>query len=142
MQKANVEGWAPSSNSVNTGIGNHGSCCAEMDIWEANSISTALTPHAADTPQQTMCTGDTCGGTCRSHIPGELFPLSHSVGFRLCSIFQCLRNVLLLGKTEIRMLTPRSWIQIPLPATPVPLIQMAATSTPTAWETQPSTALR
>ena len=66
MHKANVDGWTPSSNNANTGVGNHGSCCAEMDIWEANSISTALTPHAADTPQQTMCTGDACGGTYSS----------------------------------------------------------------------------
>lgn len=34
-----------------------------MDVWEANSISTAYTPHACDTPGQTMCTGDACGGT-------------------------------------------------------------------------------
>jgi len=58
-----VEGWVPSSNNVNTGVGNHGSCCAEMDIWEANSISAALTPHSADTVTQTMCTGNACGGT-------------------------------------------------------------------------------
>lgn len=34
-----------------------------MDIWEANSISTAFTPHPCDTPEQTMCEGDDCGGT-------------------------------------------------------------------------------
>lgn len=34
-----------------------------MDIWEANSISTAYTPHPCDTPGQTMCTGNACGGT-------------------------------------------------------------------------------
>ncbi|CAG7954421.1 unnamed protein product [Penicillium olsonii] len=61
--QANVEGWVPSSNDVNAGTGNHGSCCAEMDIWEANSISTAFTPHPCDDPAQTMCTGDSCGGT-------------------------------------------------------------------------------
>ncbi|KAJ5674316.1 uncharacterized protein N7477_004250 [Penicillium maclennaniae] len=52
--QANVEGWVPSTNDVNSGIGNHGSCCAEMDIWEANSISNAVTPHPADR----------YGGTC------------------------------------------------------------------------------
>jgi cellulose 1,4-beta-cellobiosidase len=61
--KANVEGWEPSANDVNAGAGNHGSCCAEMDIWEANSISNAVTPHPCDTPRQTMCEGDACGGT-------------------------------------------------------------------------------
>jgi len=34
-----------------------------MDIWEANSISAAYTPHSADTAQQTMCLGNACGGT-------------------------------------------------------------------------------
>ena len=37
-----------------------------MDIWEANSISTALTPHSCSTVTQTMCTGDNCGGTYSS----------------------------------------------------------------------------
>ncbi|KAJ5610748.1 hypothetical protein N7510_007467 [Penicillium lagena] len=64
--QANVDGWEPSSNDANTGIGGHGSCCAEMDVWEANSISTALTPHPCDTASQTMCDGDSCGGTYSS----------------------------------------------------------------------------
>jgi cellulose 1,4-beta-cellobiosidase len=34
-----------------------------MDIWEANSISAAYTPHPCDTAGQTMCEGDKCGGT-------------------------------------------------------------------------------
>lgn len=34
-----------------------------MDIWEANSISNAVTPHPCDTPEQTVCSGDACGGT-------------------------------------------------------------------------------
>jgi cellulose 1,4-beta-cellobiosidase len=37
-----------------------------MDIWEANSISTAVTPHPCDTASQTMCEGDGCGGTYSS----------------------------------------------------------------------------
>ena len=37
--KANINGWTPSSNSANTGTGDLGACCSEMDIWEANSIS-------------------------------------------------------------------------------------------------------
>ncbi|KAF3387366.1 putative 1,4-beta-D-glucan cellobiohydrolase A [Penicillium rolfsii] len=64
--QGNVEGWVPSENDKNAGVGNHGSCCAEMDIWEANSISTALTPHPCDTASQTMCEGDGCGGTYSS----------------------------------------------------------------------------
>ncbi|OOQ84669.1 putative 1,4-beta-D-glucan cellobiohydrolase A [Penicillium brasilianum] len=64
--QGNVEGWVPSENDANTGVGNHGSCCAEMDIWEANSISTAVTPHPCDTASQTMCEADACGGTYSS----------------------------------------------------------------------------
>jgi cellulose 1,4-beta-cellobiosidase len=64
--QANVEGWTPESNSANSGTGNHGSCCAEIDIWEANSISQALTPHPCDTATNTVCTGDACGGTYSS----------------------------------------------------------------------------
>ncbi|RDW61389.1 glucanase-3 [Coleophoma crateriformis] len=64
--QANVEGWVPSSNDPNAGVGNHGSCCAEMDIWEANSVSAAFTPHSCNTVTQTECTGDACGGTYSS----------------------------------------------------------------------------
>ncbi|KAL9059714.1 MAG: hypothetical protein Q9162_001015 [Coniocarpon cinnabarinum] len=62
--KANNVGWTPDSNSANTGKGQTGSCCPEMDIWEANSISQALTPHpCGSTLQQTACTvGTNCGG--------------------------------------------------------------------------------
>ncbi|KAJ5184929.1 Concanavalin A-like lectin/glucanases superfamily [Penicillium cf. griseofulvum] len=64
--EANVEGWVPSENDKNAGVGGHGSCCPEMDIWEANSISTAYTPHPCDSPEQVMCEGDACGGTYSS----------------------------------------------------------------------------
>ncbi|KOC18644.1 1,4-beta-D-glucan cellobiohydrolase B, partial [Aspergillus flavus AF70] len=64
--QANVEGWEPSDSDKNAGVGGHGSCCPEMDIWEANSISTAYTPHPCDDTAQTMCEGDTCGGTYSS----------------------------------------------------------------------------
>ncbi|KUJ13666.1 family 7 putative glycoside hydrolase [Mollisia scopiformis] len=59
----NVEGWTPSSNDPNAGVGGHGSCCPEMDIWEANSVSAAVTPHTCEALTQTMCSGDACGGT-------------------------------------------------------------------------------
>jgi cellulose 1,4-beta-cellobiosidase len=58
-----VEGWTPSDNDKNAGVGGHGSCCPELDIWEANSISSAFTPHPCDDLEQTMCSGDDCGGT-------------------------------------------------------------------------------
>ncbi|CEN61393.1 Putative 1,4-beta-D-glucan cellobiohydrolase B [Aspergillus calidoustus] len=59
----NVDGWSGSESDPNSGVGNLGTCCPELDIWEANSISTAYTPHPCDDTEQTMCEGDACGGT-------------------------------------------------------------------------------
>lgn len=36
---------------------------APQDIWEANSVSTAFTPHPCSNISQVMCDGDECGGT-------------------------------------------------------------------------------
>jgi cellulose 1,4-beta-cellobiosidase len=63
---ANVEGWTSSTNSANSGVGDNGACCAEMDIWEANSISQALTPHPCEISDLSVCQGDSCGGTYSS----------------------------------------------------------------------------
>ena len=43
--KANSVGWNPSKTDPNAGTGEFGSCCAEMDIWEANSMAQAFTAH-------------------------------------------------------------------------------------------------
>ncbi|KAK7063511.1 glucanase [Favolaschia claudopus] len=65
---ANVAGWAPSPNDTNAGTVR--SCCPEMDVWEANSISSAFTPHPCSTLGQSTCTGSSCSapnstaGTC------------------------------------------------------------------------------
>jgi cellulose 1,4-beta-cellobiosidase len=72
---ANSDGWTPSTSDQNAGLGPHGSCCSEMDIWEANSISTALTPHPCATVGQLQCDGDACGGTYSSdRYAGECDP--------------------------------------------------------------------
>ncbi|TVY27219.1 putative 1,4-beta-D-glucan cellobiohydrolase, partial [Lachnellula hyalina] len=63
--ESNSDGWVASSTSANSGVGPRGACCAEMDIWEANSVSTAFTPHSGPS-NLTVCTGDTCGGTYSS----------------------------------------------------------------------------
>ncbi|RDW57293.1 glucanase-4 [Coleophoma crateriformis] len=57
---ANSEGWTPEANSTNSGTGNVGSCCSEMDVWEANSMANAVTPHACTVSSQTACTGTDC----------------------------------------------------------------------------------
>jgi len=61
--QANVEGWKPSTNDQNAGVGGMGSCCAEMDLWEANSMSNAFTAHPCENPKQHICQGNNCGGT-------------------------------------------------------------------------------
>ena len=59
--KANSEGWEPNPNDKNAGKGKTGACCPEMDIWEANSISTAYTPHPCKGTGLTACEGTACG---------------------------------------------------------------------------------
>jgi cellulose 1,4-beta-cellobiosidase len=38
--EANLEEW-----NTTTAMGKKGTCCAEMDIWEANSMASAFTLH-------------------------------------------------------------------------------------------------
>lgn len=60
--QANNVGW--NGTSTNSGKGNYGSCCNEMDIWEANSVSAAYTPHpCSGAAGATQCTGAECGAT-------------------------------------------------------------------------------
>jgi len=58
---ANTENWVPSETDANAGTGKYGTCCFEMDIWEANGISQAYTPHTCTTVGQVSCTGSECG---------------------------------------------------------------------------------
>lgn len=64
--EANSENWTASTTDSNSGVGEYGSCCTEMDIWEANSISTAYTAHPCATVGQVRCEADDCGGTYSS----------------------------------------------------------------------------
>jgi len=62
--KANSEGWTPNKLDPydNSGEGDMGACCAEMDLWEANMWATAFTPHPAENPGLTVCMKDEgCG---------------------------------------------------------------------------------
>jgi cellulose 1,4-beta-cellobiosidase len=58
--EANVAGWQASPNDTNAGTGNYGTCCNEMDIWEANKVSAAYTPHPCSVSGQYRCTGSQC----------------------------------------------------------------------------------
>jgi len=57
----NLLDWVPSSTDANAGTGRYGTCCVEMDIWEANIISTAYTAHSCAVGNQTRCEGVDCG---------------------------------------------------------------------------------
>jgi len=59
--EANILGWKPSPNDPNAGIGQYGTCCVEMDIWEANSFATAYTPHVCTVNGLYRCNGTACG---------------------------------------------------------------------------------
>ncbi|KIJ29046.1 glycoside hydrolase family 7 protein [Sphaerobolus stellatus SS14] len=63
--EANIAGWTPSPNDTNADNGNWGSCCNEMDIWEANSVAAAYTPHPCTVSGQTRCSGEDCAITSR-----------------------------------------------------------------------------
>lgn len=52
----NVEDWNPSEDDPLSGNGKLGSCCPEVDLWEANSRATALTIHNCyDDNNQVTC---------------------------------------------------------------------------------------
>ncbi|EAT81542.2 hypothetical protein SNOG_11043 [Parastagonospora nodorum SN15] len=61
--EANADGWQASTSDPNAGVGKKGACCAEMDVWEANSMSTALTPHSCQPEGYAVCEESNCGGT-------------------------------------------------------------------------------
>jgi len=52
--EANIKEWRDSK-------GLYGSCCPEMDIWEANRRANAYTPHPCKTEGLLRCEGDDCG---------------------------------------------------------------------------------
>eukprot|EP00727_Mastigamoeba_balamuthi_P012788 m51a1_g8131 putative glycoside hydrolase family 7 protein (571) ;mRNA; r:213479-215259 len=47
---ANLLNW-----NSNSAVGKWGSCCGEMDIWEANKMAAALTPHNCEFQGQKRC---------------------------------------------------------------------------------------
>lgn len=60
---SNYDGWKPSDTDDSAGVGNRGSCCAEIDIWESNSHAFAFTPHACENNEYHICETTDCGGT-------------------------------------------------------------------------------
>ncbi|KAF8712216.1 glycoside hydrolase family 7, partial [Rhizoctonia solani] len=64
--EGNVVDWTGSTTDPNSGKGKYGSCCNEMDIWEANSIANAYTPHPCTPTGQARCDSTTaqCADYC------------------------------------------------------------------------------
>nr|ADN88316.1 cellobiohydrolase I [Neolentinus lepideus] len=65
---ANSVGWDGSPSDPNAGTGQFGTCCNEMDVWEANNNAAAFTPHPCTVSGQTRCdstANDACGATNR-----------------------------------------------------------------------------
>lgn len=60
LGEANTDKWNDTSP---TPIGRFGSCCSEMDVWEANSRAAAFTAHPCKTSKLYRCAGDDCS-TC------------------------------------------------------------------------------
>ncbi|KAJ3169830.1 hypothetical protein HDU88_000468 [Geranomyces variabilis] len=57
---ANLGGWT--GTGANTGSGSKGSCAPELDLWEANRISSAFTAHPCSSTGPTVCAdAKTCG---------------------------------------------------------------------------------
>jgi cellulose 1,4-beta-cellobiosidase len=65
--EANIIDWKPNPNDPNSGSGKYGTCCIEMDIWESNSMASAVTPHVCTVQGQYRCgdKGDDCGDANR-----------------------------------------------------------------------------
>jgi len=59
--EANSGEWEPADNDANSGRGHYGSCCFEMDIWEANNQASSFTPHNCNVEGYYRCEDDECG---------------------------------------------------------------------------------
>merc|ERR1712048_1127318 len=66
---ANVEDWIPQETDPNAGLGHYGTCCTELDMWEANSLSQAYTMHSCAVDGQTRCEGIDCGDNAGAVTP-------------------------------------------------------------------------
>merc|ERR1712232_1374426 len=64
------ENWIPSETDKNAGTGKYGSCCTEIDLWEANKMATAYTMHSCSPGEQTRCEGTDCGDNGEDRFKG------------------------------------------------------------------------
>jgi len=59
--EANVQNWKPNPKDKNSGVGHYGTCCSELDIWEANKFASAFTVHSCTEKGYYRCEGTACG---------------------------------------------------------------------------------
>jgi cellulose 1,4-beta-cellobiosidase len=69
--KANMVGWNGSKSDPNVGFGKMGTCCAELDIWEANKISTPMTVHSCNISGYHPCNSPHECGDNNGKSPGD-----------------------------------------------------------------------
>ncbi|GAP83183.1 putative glycoside hydrolase family 7 protein [Rosellinia necatrix] len=60
--KGNSENWIPSNTDSQKGYGGLGSCCPQMAIWSANTVSTSMAAHPCQRAIQEECTASDCSG--------------------------------------------------------------------------------
>jgi len=59
--EANIQDWVPSQTDSHAGFGKYGSCCTEINLWDANRMASAYTMRACSAEGQTRCEGIDCG---------------------------------------------------------------------------------
>lgn len=59
-----IDGQANLPDAEDGLSGHYGSCCSEMDIWEANTFASAYTPHPCQGEGCVRCEGAVCNNTC------------------------------------------------------------------------------
>merc|ERR1719356_1720836 len=64
--EANIVGW-----NTTTAMGKYGTCCAEMDIWEANNMASAFTAHPCNVDGQTRCQDEVSCGDGNNRFKGH-----------------------------------------------------------------------
>nr|ASK39989.1 cellulase [Prorocentrum donghaiense] len=52
--------------NTSAALGKYGLCCAEVDIWEANSMATAFTMHPCTIDKTHLCKGKECGDNAKN----------------------------------------------------------------------------
>jgi cellulose 1,4-beta-cellobiosidase len=72
--EANVKNWTKGDPSRGPSEGHYGACCQELDIWEANSMANAYTPHPCQKSGETLVGNYKCeGAECGDNGSGERY---------------------------------------------------------------------